>query len=180
MNNLDALTLQLLSSKKKYNKYLENTQPNKSNEIQEFYGKIRKFKYKIIQTLEKYLENPEFQTTTDVDESIEVCFRTLIRHFEILNKEQKSYLNDYDETDSSDKEEFANEHGEDEDDEDEDKGEDDKEGEDDKDQSKIKASAGVIEPTNKKPLARSFWGNQITKTASTNLDAFIKKKPKNE
>lgn len=178
MNNLDALTLQLLSSKKKYNKYLENTQPNKSNEIQEFYGKIRKFKYKIIQTLEKYLENPEFQTTTDVDESIEVCFRTLIRHFEILNKEQKSYLNDYDETDSTDEEEIANEHGEDEDEDDE----DDKDDKDDKDedQSKTKASAGVVESTNKKPLARSFWGNQITKTASTNLDAFIKKKPKNE
>ena len=175
MNNLDALTLQLLSSKKKYNKYLENTQPNKSNEIQEFYGKIRKFKYKIIQTLEKYLENPEFQTTTDVDESIEVCFRTLIRHFEILNKEQKSYLNDYDETDSSDKEEFANEHGEDEDE--NDKGEDEADCED---EPKTKASAGVVEPTNKKPLARSFWGNQITKTASTNLDAFIQKKPKNE
>lgn len=177
MNNLDALTLQLLSSKKKYNKYLENTQPNKSNEIQEFYGKIRKFKYKIIKTIEKYLENPEFQTTTDVDESIEVCFRTLIRHFEILNKEQKSYLNDYDETDSSDKEEFANEHGEND-------CEDECEDEDNKDEDgcegKNKASANIVESTNKKPIARSFWGNQITKTTSTNLDAFIQKKPKNE
>ena len=151
MNELDALTLQLLSSKKRYNKYLESAQPNKANEIQEFYGKIRKYRSRILQTMEKYLDKPETQTTTDVDENIEACFKTLIRHYEILNKEQKSYLNDYDETDSSDDE--ANADAED---------------------------ARLEEPKSKPASSKSFWGNSVVKSGSTTLDAFIQKKSKNK
>ena len=151
MNELDALTLQLLSSKKRYNKYLESAQPTKANEIQEFYGKLRKYKSRILHTMEKYLDKPETQTTTDVDENIEACFKTLIRHYEILNKEQKSYLNDYNETDSSDDE--ANADAED---------------------------ARLEEPKSKPASSKSFWGNSVVKSGSTTLDAFIQKKSKNK
>ena len=162
MNDLDMLTLQLLSSKKRYNQYLENSQPNKANEIQEFYGKIRKHKFKIRQTMEKYLDHPETQTTNEVDEVIETCFRTLIKHYEILNRENKAYLKDYDETDSSEEEEvlFAEPVKEDDEDEDEDEAE-----------VEIEAS-----PPQTNPQLKSFWGNKITKTPSTNLDGFIRKK----
>ena len=159
MNDLDVLTLQLLSSKKRYNQYLENAQPNKANEIQEFYGKIRKYKSRIRQTMEKYLENPETQTTTDVDDVIETCFKTLITHYEILNREQKSYLNDYDETDSTEDEDEVNAKDEDEEDVDE----------------VVVTPKEVVEPEPKKPT-QSFWGNKITKTPSSNLDGFIRKK----
>ncbi len=162
MNELDALTLQLLSSKKRYNKYLESAQPNKANEIQEFYGKIRKYRSRILNTMEKYLDKPETQTTTDVDETIEACFKTLIRHYEILNKEQKSYLNDYDETDSSDDEADADAEDEDAD--------ADAEDED----------ASLEEPKSKPASSKSFWGNSVVKSGSTTLDAFIQKKSKNE
>ena len=155
MNELDALTLQLLSSKKRYNKYLENAQPNKANEIQEFYGKIRKYRSRILQTVNKYLDKPETQTTTDVDETIEACFKTLIRHYEILNKEQKSYLNDYDETDSSDDEADA-------------------------DASLYEANEILEEPKSKPASSKSFWGNSVVKSGSTTLDAFIQKKSKNK
>ena len=158
MNDLDVLTLQLLSSKKRYNQYLENAQPNKANEIQEFYGKIRKYKSRIRQTMEKYLENPETQTTTDVDDVIETCFKTLITHYEILNREQKSYLNDYDETDSTEDEVNAK----------------DEEDEEDVDEVLVNAKE-VVEHEPKKPT-QSFWGNKITKTPSSNLDGFIRKK----
>jgi hypothetical protein len=150
MNNLDVLTLQLLSSKKRYNQYLENAQPNKANEIQEFYGKIRKYKSKIRQTMEKYLENPETQTTTDVDDVIEACFKTLITHYEILNREHKSYLNDYDEKDSTEDED--EEHA--------------KEEEEENEEAEEEAP---------KKHTQSFWGNKITKAASTTLDGFIRK-----
>ena len=164
MNELDALTLQLLSSKKRYNKYLESAQPNKANEIQEFYGKLRKYKSRILQTVNKYLDKPETQTTTDVDETIEACFKTLIRHYEILNKEQKSYLNDYDETDSSDDEADADANPS--------LDEGYASGDDDK---------GLEEPKPKPSTSsKSFWGNSVVKTPSTTLDAFIKKKSKNE
>jgi hypothetical protein len=170
MNDIDALTLQLLSSKKRYNKYLESAQPNKSNEIQEFYGKIRKYKSRILQTVEKYLDTPETQTTTDVDESIEACFKTLIRHYEILNKERKAYLKDYDEDDSTDEEEVFGQTKE----------EAEAEEAEEAEAEAEEAEAEAEEPTNKKPQVSSFWGNQITKTPSPNLDAFIIKKSKNK
>ena len=164
MNELDALTLQLLSSKKRYNKYLENAQPNKANEIQEFYGKIRKYRSRILQTVNKYLDKPETQTTTDVDETIEACFKTLIRHYEILNKEQKSYLNDYDETDSSDDEADA----------------DASLYEDADADASLYEDTRLEEPKAKPSSSKSFWGNSVVKIPSTTLDAFIQKKSKNE
>ncbi len=158
------LTLQLLSSKKRYNQYLENSQPNKANEIQEFYGKIRKHKFKIRQTIEKYLDHPETQTTNEVDEVLETCFKTLIKHYEILNRENKAYLKDYDETDTSEEDDvlFAEPVKEDEEDEN-----------DDEEEVEIEAS-----PPQTNPSLKSFWGNKITKTPSTNLDSFIRKKNK--
>ena len=152
MNELDVLTLQLLSSKKRYNKYLEQAQPNKSKEIQEYHGKIKKHHSKIIEMIEKYLEKPETQTTTEVDEIIEACFKTLIKHYEMLNREHKAFLRDYDETDSSDNEE-PNEGEEDEEEEEE-------------------------EPTEVKKPTKSLWGGNISKTSSSNLDAFICRKKK--
>jgi hypothetical protein len=151
MNELDVLTLQLLSSKKRYNKYLEQAQPDKSKEIQEYHGKIRKHHSKIIEMVETYLDKPNTQTTTEVDEIIEACFKTLIKHYEMLNREHKAFLKDYDENDSSDNE------GEDE-------GEDEDEVEED--------------PNKNKKSHNSLWGGNIAKTSGSNLDAFIFRKKK--
>lgn len=154
MNELDVLTLQLLSSKKRYNKYLEQAQPDKSKEIQEYHGKIRKHHSKIIEMIETYLEKPNTQTTTEVDEIIEACFKTLIKHYEMLNREHKSFLRDYDETDSSDNEVEEEEP---------DEGVDEVEEED----------------LNKnKKSHNSLWGGNIAKTTGSNLDAFIFRKKK--
>ena len=167
MNELDALTLQLLSSKKRYNKYLESAQPNKANEIQEFYGKIRKYRSRILQTVNKYLDKPETQTTTDVDETIEACFKTLIRHYEILNKEHKSYLNDYDETDSSDDEDAECDNAED-------------ANAEDANAEDANADTSLDEPKSNTSSSKSFWGDSVVKTGSTTLDAFIQKKSTNK
>lgn len=160
MNELDVLTLQLLSSKKRYNKYLEQTQPNKSKEIQEYHGKIKKHHSKIIEMIEKYLERPETQTTTEVDEIIETCFKTLIKHYEMLNREHKAFLRDYDETDSSDNEEPNNEEP--------------NEGQNEEDEHEEQEE----EPKEVKKPNKSLWGGNISKTSSSNLDAFICRKKK--
>lgn len=157
MNELDVLTLQLLSSKKRYNKYLEQAQPDKSKEIQEYHGKIRKHHSKIIEMIETYLDKPNTQTTTEVDEIIEACFKTLIKHYEMLNREHKSFLRDYDETDSSDNEAEVEVEEEVED-----------EGVDEVEE----------DPNKNKKSHNSLWGGNIAKTSGSNLDAFIFRKKK--
>ena len=53
MNEIDSLTLKLLTSKKKYNCYLETMEPDKSAEINEFYAKVKKYKQPILEMFEK-------------------------------------------------------------------------------------------------------------------------------
>ena len=73
----------------------------------------------------------------------------------MLNREHKSFLRDYDETDSSDNEEPDNEEP---DNEEPDEGEED--------------------PNKNKKSHNSLWGGNIAKTTGSNLDAFIFRKKK--
>lgn len=104
MNEIDSLTLKLLTSKKKYNCYLETIEPDKSAEINEFYAKVKKYKQPILEMFEKYLEDPESQTTNEVDDAIEYCLKSMVKHLEIRSSENKAAKNDYDEKDSSEEE----------------------------------------------------------------------------
>jgi hypothetical protein len=98
----------------------------------------------------RYLEDPETQTSNDIDEAMEHCFKILIRHFEMLDYEEKCAKNGYDMTDSSEDEY--------------DKGEEEEE----------QVVNDEREDEINKPLSNSFWGKNIRKT--TTLDHFIKKK----
>ena len=109
MNEIDSLTLKLLTSKKKYNCYLETIEPDKSAEINEFYAKVKKYKQPILEMFEKYLEDPESQTANEVDDAIEYCLKSMVKHLEIRTQENKAAKNDYDEQDSSEEEEDAEE-----------------------------------------------------------------------
>ena len=42
MNEIDQLTLKMLTSKKRYNHYLANANPEKSAEIEEYNQKVKK------------------------------------------------------------------------------------------------------------------------------------------
>ncbi len=104
MNEIDSLTLKLLTSKKKYNCYLETMEPDKSAEINEFYAKVKKYKQPILEMFEKYLEDPESQTANEVDDAIEYCLKSMVKHLEIRSSENKAAKNDYDEQDTSEEE----------------------------------------------------------------------------
>ena len=105
MNEIDHLTLKLLTSKKRYNNYLANANPEKSAEIEEYKEKVKKNVPRIKQLIGKYLENPETQTSNDIDDIIESCFKILIKHFEMQEYEEKCAKHGYDATDSSEEEE---------------------------------------------------------------------------
>ena len=157
MNEIDALTLKLLTSKKRYNTYLATANPDKSAEIQEYYSKIRRNKSRMKEMIGKYLDNPETETNNEIDDMFENCFKTLLKHFEMQDYEDKCAKHGYDATDSSEEDEqmFAQAEVDD---------ADDEADEEDADEEKEK----------KKPNT-SFWGNNIHKRSST-LDKFIVKK----
>jgi hypothetical protein len=147
MNEIDQLTLKLLTSKKRYNNYLASANPEKSAEIEEYNQKVKKYVPQIKKLIGKYFENPETQISNDIDDIIESCFKILIKHFEMQEYEEKCAKNNYDETDSSEEEEtlFKEEQEEEEE----------------------------VEVSNK-PKPNSYWGKNINK--SSTLDHFIKKR----
>jgi hypothetical protein len=79
-------------------------EPDKSAEINEFYAKVKKYKQPILEMFEKYLEDPESQTANEVDDAIEYCLKSMVKHLEIRSLENKAAKNDYDEQDSSEEE----------------------------------------------------------------------------
>ena len=59
MNGIDELTLRLLTSKKKYNAYLETVEPDKSAEIRDYCKSVKANRKRIITLFESYLDDPE-------------------------------------------------------------------------------------------------------------------------
>lgn len=189
MNEIDALTLKLLTSKRRYNNYLATANPEKSTQIQEYYAKVRKSSGRIKQIIGKYLDNPETETSNEIDELMENCFKTLLKHFELQDFEDKCAKHNFDAVDtSSDEDQDLNEDNDDEglnEENDEDLNEVDQE-EDLNDEDEDKANA-------KAKTNASFWGKNVTKTKgmsstltkgmsstltngmSSTLDKFIKK-----
>jgi hypothetical protein len=162
MNAIDQLTLKLLTSKKRYNNYLANANPEKSSEIQEYNQKVQKYVPRIKKLIGKYLENPETQTSNEIDDMLESCFKILIRHFEMQDFEDKCAKHGYDATDSSEEEEMMFQACDQE-----------AEGLDQEGDNEVSDNEGDnedLEPV--KP--NSYWGKNISK--SSTLDHFIKRK----
>ena len=163
MNALDELTLKLLTSKKKYNNYLANMMPDKSAEVRTFYNKVAKMRPRIQTLLGKYLDDPATQTTNELDDVIEQCLRSVVKHLEMRDYEDKCARKGYDETDSSEEEVVL--FGQ--------------------------ASLDATDATNKTSLedeaqdveeetlinTSSFWGGRVNKQQSS-LDSFVRRRPK--
>ena len=126
--------------------------PEKSAEIQGFYSKIAKYRPRIQTMLGKYLDEPTTQTTMDVDDAVEQCLRTLIKHFEMRDYEDKCARKGYDETDSSEEEEVLFK-------------------EDDAQED--------VEDEPPKSKAHSYWGASISKQQhQSSLDMFVRRRKK--
>jgi hypothetical protein len=139
MNEIDALTLKLLTSKKRYNSYLATANPEKSTQIQEYYAKVRKSSGRIKQIIGKYLDNPETETSNEIDELMETCFKTLLKHFEMQDFEDKCAKHNFDAVDTSS----------DEDEKDQDQ--EDQENQEENDEEVTQAKS-------------SYWGKSVTKS----------------
>ncbi len=162
MNEIDCLTLKLLTSKKRYNNYLASANPDKSAEIREYNEKVIKNSGRIKKIIGKYLDNPETQTSNEIDDMLENCFKILLRHFDMQDFEDKCAKHGYDATDSSEEEEtmFAN-------------GEEEEEEEEEEHDNNYENKDKKIEENREKPVS-SFWGKNVNKIST--LDHFIKKR----
>lgn len=89
MNNIDALTLQLLTSKKVYNNYLSTTDKDAAQNNQLYKDFVINNQQRIKDTIMRYLKDPFTQITTELDENMENLLRSLWNHFETLDREAK-------------------------------------------------------------------------------------------
>jgi len=84
---VDKVTLELLMNKNHYNRYLSQTDPKKHQEHLNHLEKIRKYRSKIMNTTTDFLNNPDHQVTTEVNDAFDHYVRTLIRHYECKEME---------------------------------------------------------------------------------------------
>jgi len=84
---IDKITLEMLMNKNHYNRYLSQSDPKKHQEHLNHLEKIRKYRSKIMNTTTDFLNNPDHQVTTEVNEAFDHYVRTLIRHMECKEME---------------------------------------------------------------------------------------------
>lgn len=97
---IDDITLQFLTNKQSYNKYLSNYDKQKYDERNEFKAKILKYTQKILDITNTYLDSPDSQISSELDEVFEVYMKACIKHIEFKDLEKSNaYNHDKDETD---------------------------------------------------------------------------------
>lgn len=99
LSHIDALSLQLMCSKGKYNKYLSKENPKEYLEKKTHSDKVKKYSNKILKIINKYLSDENCQITNDLDDAFEYFSKECIKHIEIekINKETNGgcYEEDY-------------------------------------------------------------------------------------
>jgi len=84
---VDKVTLELLMNKNHYNRYLSQSDPRKHQEHLAHLAKINKYSNMILKTTSEFVENPDKQVTTEINEAFDFYVRTLIKHFELNTTE---------------------------------------------------------------------------------------------
>ena len=84
---IDKITLQFLTSKAQYSKYLSTSDPKKFEEQQTHIGKIAKYSNVIMSMTEEYCANPNKQRTNEMDEAFHNYVRTCIKYMEMKELE---------------------------------------------------------------------------------------------
>jgi hypothetical protein len=103
MQSIDLLSLELLTNKTQYKKYLAKEDPKKFQEQKEFSNKIRKYSPKILSITKEFLENPDKLFTTEMNEILKQYAKTTIRYIELKEVERENlYRKDDFESDEED------------------------------------------------------------------------------
>jgi len=85
--DIDKLTLELLTNKSQYKKYLSKADPEKYKSNQEHLEKISKYRGKIMDVFSQLLEDPDKQITTSLNDDFDHFVKSCINHFEMKELE---------------------------------------------------------------------------------------------
>jgi hypothetical protein len=100
-NSIDRVTLELMSNKNQYNKYLSKTNPLKYKENKEHIEKVNKYSKKIEALTSDLLQNPSKEITNDINDAFNDYVRICIKYFEMKELDNISSYN-YDNYSDSD------------------------------------------------------------------------------
>ena len=96
MDRLDRLTMEMFMNKKSYNRYIEKTDPKKYEETQTYIQNMKKYKDRILSITQRYLEDPDLQITSDMNQMFSEYCKTCVLYFESKKETQGSESEDED------------------------------------------------------------------------------------
>jgi hypothetical protein len=104
MEAIDKLTLELLTNKTQYKKYLAKEDPQGSQKQQDYLGKIKKYRSKILTLSKEFLENPEKLFNNEMNEMFKIYAKTAIKYIEMREVERENLFNkdDFEEEEEDD------------------------------------------------------------------------------
>ena len=82
-SDLNRLTLAMFSNKGMYKKHLERSDPDAHQKKCEYLSKIRKYRQKMLDMTNEFLQDPEKDFNTEVNEMFEGFSNTLIRYIQM-------------------------------------------------------------------------------------------------
>jgi hypothetical protein len=99
MESIDKLTLELLTNKSHYKKYLEKDDPTECKKQKEYLANLKKNKSKILKITNQFLENPEVQFNTEMNDMFKIFAKTMFKYIELKDIERENLYYDGDEKD---------------------------------------------------------------------------------
>jgi len=95
MESIDRLTLELMTNRTHYKKYIASVDPIRHNEALDYLSNLEKYKTRILTATKAYLSDPDTSFNLEVNEIFIQFTKTMIRYFEMKDFEDSS---DEDET----------------------------------------------------------------------------------
>ena len=90
MNNMDQLTMELLTNKKHYNKFLAANHPEQYEKQMELQHKKEKYGKQIMEMTDQLLFSPETQITNEIHEAFDIYMNACFRYLEMKEWEKDS------------------------------------------------------------------------------------------
>ena len=96
--DLNQLTLAMFSNKSMYRRHLERTDPEIYAKRQAYLDKIAKYQSQMRKMTDEFLENPEKDFNTEVNEMFEIFVNALLKYLEMKELDNESTEEDTEDT----------------------------------------------------------------------------------